>query len=542
MEAISNGITAFKEPRSRNAGITLIWMSLILGTLFLGITFLAGQIGAVPSEEETVISQLARTALVAGAILYLVTIGATTVILIMAANTAFADFPRLSALQAGDGYLPRQLTYRGSRLVFSRGIVLLAVIASLLIIVFHASVTALIPLYAIGVFLSFTLSQGGMARRWWKIGPLKPGEEVKEAGSTLHHDPGWRSKMVVNGFGAVCTVIVMFIFAITKFRDGAWIIMMIMPSLVFIFFRIHHHYRTGAQPVAWTTTTRRLRIRRHRVIVPIAGVHRGTLAALGYARSLSADVTAVHVSIDEAESANGCGPSGERWGDGVRLVCSDSPYRMLLEPLLDYVEHIAVLRQPNEIITLVVPQFVPLSTWTTCCTPRRRCCCAWRCSSRRASSSPTCRTRWSRTSPSSEKEVRYISPDAAPTERPRPTQRPSGRGGCSHEKRERRDRAGPRRHGRRLPGNGDDASPRRHAGQQLQLRVHGAHHRRRRGGRPPRRSRHRAARPRHEPRLLPDGAGTLKAHHCREGRRRGLRGLDGLRPRRRGLRRHPRAS
>ena len=183
-------------------------MSIILGTLLLGITFLSVQIGAVPSEEETVISQLARTvydgrnAPVSG------DIGATTLILIMAANTAFADFPRLSALLAADGFLPRQLTYRGSRLVYSRGIVALALIASLLIIVFQASVTLLIPLYAIGVFLSFTLSQAGMARRWRKSGHLAPDEELVERGSTLQYDPGWRHKMVINGFGAVMTAVV----------------------------------------------------------------------------------------------------------------------------------------------------------------------------------------------------------------------------------------------------------------------------------------------------------------------------------------------
>ncbi len=363
VEAISNGITAFNKPASKNAGVTLIWMSLILGTLFLGITFLAGHIGAVPSEDETVISQLVRTALGGRNVFYLVTLGATTLILVMAANTAFADFPRLGALQAGDGYLPRQLTYRGSRLVFSRGIVVLAVIASLLIIAFRASVTALIPLYAIGVFLSFTLSQGGMARRWWKIGHLLPGQEVKEAGSVLSADAGWKWKMVLNGFGAVCTLVVMFIFAITKFRDGAWIILVIVPTLVFIFFRIHQHYKELARSLSLDHYGAPPAIRRHRVIVPISGVHRGTLAALDYARSLSADVTAIHISIDEVESER-VRAKWERWGDGVRLVILDSPYRMLLEPLLEYVEHIAAVRQPNEIITLVVPQFVPKHAWT----------------------------------------------------------------------------------------------------------------------------------------------------------------------------------
>jgi len=243
VEAISNGITAFREPRSRNAGITLIWMSCILGSLFLGITYLAVHIGAVPSESETVISQLARTVFQGRDVVYLIVISATTVILIMAANTSFADFPRLSALHAGDGFLPRQLTYRGSRLVYSRGIVALAALASLLIIVFRASVTLLIPLYAIGVFLSFTLSQTGMARRWWKIGHLAPGEEIRERGSVLRPEGGWRLKLAVNGLGAVCTFAVMLIFAVTKFTQGAWVILLLVPILVTIFFAIHHHYR-----------------------------------------------------------------------------------------------------------------------------------------------------------------------------------------------------------------------------------------------------------------------------------------------------------
>lgn len=358
VEAISNGITAFKEPRSRNAGVTLIAMALILGTLFLGISFLSSQIHAVPSEAETVISQLTRTVYDGRNVLYLATIGATTVILIMAANTAFADFPRLSALAAADGYLPRQLTYRGSRLVYSRGIGTLAVIASLLIFAFNASVTALIPLYAIGVFLSFTLSQGGMAHRWWKIGHLAPGQTKTERGSTLHADPKWRVKMFVNGFGAVCTAIVMMMFAITKFQDGAWLVLIIIPSLVFLFSRIHAHYRTVAHHLSLEHFDAPLRITRHRVIVPISSVHRGALAALRYARSLSEDVTAVHVAIDPGDGEK-AQKKWETWGDGTRLVLLDSPYRLFLEPLLAYIEEIDAQRQPNEAITVVVPQFVP---------------------------------------------------------------------------------------------------------------------------------------------------------------------------------------
>jgi len=362
VEAISNGITAFKEPRSHNAGITLIWMSAILGTLFLGITFLAVKIGTIPSEGETVISQLARTAYQGQGLFYLATIVATTLILIMAANTAFADFPRLSALHAGDGFLPRQLTYRGSRLVYSRGIVSLALIASLLIILFHASVTALIPLYAIGVFLSFTLSQAGMARRWWKAGHLTPGLEVQERGSTLRYEPRWALKMGINGFGSFCTAVVMLVFAITKFRDGAWIVVLLVPIMVTVFFAIHHHYRDLAALLSLEQYGPPPRVSRHRVIMPISGVHRGTLAALRYARTLSSDITAVYVSTDQAD-AKRVHRKWEWWGDGVRLVVLHSPYRLFLEPLVGYIEEIAAQRQPNETITIVVPQFVPRRWW-----------------------------------------------------------------------------------------------------------------------------------------------------------------------------------
>ncbi len=363
VEAISNGIMAFKEPRSRNAGLTLIWMSIILGTLFLSISYLTAHIGGVFSEEETIISQLTRTVFNGRGPLYLATIAATTVILLMAANTAFADFPRLSALAAGDGFLPRQLTFRGSRLVYSNGIVTLSVIASIFIIANKASVTLLIPLYAIGVFLSFTLSQTGMARRWWKIGHLKEGQEITEPGSILRYDKGWKHKMVINGFGAVCTAIVMVVFAVTKFREGAWIVMIVIPILVLLFFTIHRHYKDLASHL----TLNRFsglpeRHTRHRVIMPISNIHQGTLEALRYAKLLSDDVTAVHVSIDPTETEK-VQKKWRMWGEGTRLVILDSPFRLFVEPLLVYLEDIIDQRQPNETITVVVPEFIPSKRW-----------------------------------------------------------------------------------------------------------------------------------------------------------------------------------
>jgi amino acid transporter len=362
VEAVSNGITAFREPRSKNAGITLMWMAGILGVLLLTITYLASAIGAVPSVDETIFSQLARTAYNGRGFMYLATLASTTMILIMAANTSFADFPRLSALHATDGFLPRQLTFRGSRLVFSRGIITLGLIASGLIIIFHASVTALIPLYAIGVFLSFTLSQAGMARRWWRCGHLKPGEQIVDPGSTLTHEPKWHMKLLINGLGSLSTFVVMIVFAVTKFRDGAWVVVLLTPTLVFIFFRIHHHYKGLAKRLTLDNYYPKPAIRRHRVILPLGGVHQGTLEALRYARLLSPDLTAVHVSID-AEETKKILTKWETWGEGTRLVVVESPYRDMLEPLLDYIQGIVAQCQPNETVTIVVPHFIPRHWW-----------------------------------------------------------------------------------------------------------------------------------------------------------------------------------
>jgi amino acid transporter len=363
VEAISDGITAFREPRSKNAGTTLLLMALILGSMLIGVTFLSGQVSAIPSEEETLVSQIARTVFEGRGLLYLITIIGTTVILVMAANTAFADFPRLASITAMDGFLPRQLAFRGSRLVYSRGIATLAILASLLIIIFKANVSRLIPLYAIGVFLSFTLSQSGMARRWWKSGHLKPDQEKKEQGSTLKYEKSWQIKMIINGFGAVVTFFVTIIFAITKFADGAWVVVILLPVLVTIFYSIHRHYKNLAAHLSLDKYTGQHHMGRHRVILPLSGVHRGTLAALRYAESLSDDVTAVHVSIDEGETEK-LQKKWEIWGDGVRMVVLDSPYRLMIEPLLDYISELNEHRLPNEMITIVVPQFIPRRFWT----------------------------------------------------------------------------------------------------------------------------------------------------------------------------------
>ncbi len=363
VEAISNGITAFREPRSQNAGRTLVIMGFILGFMMLSITVLAHLVGATPSEEETLISQLARTIFAEGSIFYLAVIIGTTVILIMAANTAFADFPRLSAIAAKDGFLPRQLTYRGSRLVFSKGIVALSVIASILIIIFQASVTKLIPLYAIGVFLSFTLSQAGMAHRWWKSGHLKPGEVLKERGSTLTFDRSWRSKMIINGFGSILTFVVMIVFSVTKFKDGAWVVVILTPALVGVFSLIHGHYKRFAKKLSLEEYQPESHVMHQKVIMPISGVHKGTLAALRFARTLTDDITVVNISSDPDETAK-LQAKWQLWGEGYRLVVLESPYRLFIEPLLAYIDEIAANKQENEVINIVVPQFVTKHWYT----------------------------------------------------------------------------------------------------------------------------------------------------------------------------------
>lgn len=361
VECISNGVTAFKEPRAHNAALTMVWMSTILGVLFVGIVYLLGVIEAVPSESETVISQLARTVFGNRGLLYLGTITSTTIILVLATNTAFADFPRLSAIIAQDGYMPRQLAYRGSRLVFSRGIATLTAIAAFLIVIFNASVTALIPLWAVGVFLSFTLSQAGMARHWWN-NRRPAGEQLTEKERMHPYDPGWRWKLAINGLGAITTAIVTLIFAITKFADGAWIIVLLLPTVVTSFFAIHRHYVSLAQDLSLEHYGEPPPAKRHRVLMPVSAIHQGTLEALDYALSLSRDVTAVHVSIDSAQTEK-LQHKWDGWGKGVRLVVIESPYRTFLEPFLEYVNELCAILQPNERLTIVVPQFIPKHWW-----------------------------------------------------------------------------------------------------------------------------------------------------------------------------------
>ncbi|MCL4803861.1 MAG: APC family permease [Anaerolineae bacterium] len=352
IEAISNGITAFREPKSRNAATTLIVMSTLLVVLFLSITFIARHIEAIPSHEETIISQIARTIYGDGNILYLMVIAGTALILLMAANTSYADFPRLAALQAADGFLPRQLTYRGGRLVFSWGIMTLALAASLLVIVMRASTTALIPLYAIGVFLSFTLSQSGMVIHAMKIGKLKPGEKIESQESVLEYDKNWRVHMAISAVGAVCTFVVMLIFAVTKFVSGAWFVLVLIPALVFLFSRIHRHYKDVAQALSLENQHYQIHTERVITLLLVDGVHMGTLQMVNFAKSLGNPWKAIHVGVNPERSKI----TQEKWDkyigdDNLQII--QSPYRHLLAPIREYVMNL-LRENPDAIVHIVL--------------------------------------------------------------------------------------------------------------------------------------------------------------------------------------------
>jgi hypothetical protein len=269
---------------------------------------------------------------------------ATALILIIAANTSFAGFPLLSSLIARDGFLPRPLSNIGDRLVFSNGIILLGALASVLLVAFGGDTHALLPLYAIGVFLSFTLSQSGMVVHWFRL-----------------KTPNWQREAVINGIGATATLVVLIVIVMTRFTHGGWIVVVLIPIIVALFLMIHRHYREAAAQLSLEDYGAPQRIRRHRVIVPIAAVHRGVLEALHYARALSDDVTAVYVETDPEETAK-VREKWNRWGDGVRLEVLKSDYRSIIEPLITYLDKVDAC-QVDDIITVVMPQFLPSRWW-----------------------------------------------------------------------------------------------------------------------------------------------------------------------------------
>jgi len=344
VEAISNGVPAFRRPESKNAAATLVWMGLILGSLFMGVQILAHHLGPYPSEKTTVMSQLGTAVFGSGTVLYVVLQFATAAILTLAANTAYADFPRLSSIIAHDGYLPRQLANRGDRLVFSNGVLVLATAAGALIIAFGGKTNALIPLYAVGVFLSFTLSQAGMVRHHQK-----------------EQEKGYKRNVVINAVGSVATFIVLLIVATTKFTSGAWVPLIVIPVIVVGFKAIHRHYKTVADGLRVTPEYKPRRMN-HTVVVLVGGVHRGVLEGLAYARSLSPNhLVAVSVVSDE-EDQEKLERLWEEYGIEIPLEIVYSPYRELTRPILRYIDELDA-RWENDVITVLLPEFVVRHWW-----------------------------------------------------------------------------------------------------------------------------------------------------------------------------------
>ena len=366
IEAISNGVKAFKPPESINAAKTMVAMGIIAMSLFLGITFLATHMHLVPVEHgESILSQMTRT-ITGGGILYFWVQAFTALILFLAANTGYQDFPRLSSFLAKDGYLPRWMQNLGDRLVFSSGIIVLGIVSSIIVIVFQANEIAMLPLYAIGVMLSFTLSQAGMSRLMSKVGALQPGETAHTGVTTIHYERGWRWKKLVNTFGGITTGIVFFILLATKFIDGAWIVALAIPMLVYMFHRINLHYQEVARSLSTEDVTEDGLVDVADVaIVPIADIHRGTLRAIQYAKRIASDVRVVSISTSPRMHER----LEKRWArfpkltQGVQLVLIDYDYRDVLSPLVHYIEQVKRDEFADKLITVVIPEFVSHELW-----------------------------------------------------------------------------------------------------------------------------------------------------------------------------------
>ena len=342
IEAVADGVTAFKPPEVVNARAVLAVLAVIMTVLFVGTTVLADLYDVIPQAHETVVSQLARQVFGGGIIYYYIQ-GVSMLILVLAANTAFADFPRLAFFMARDGYLPRQFSNRGDRLVFSNGVVMLTVVAGGLIVVFDGDTHALIPLYAVGVFTSFTLSQASMVRRWLRLRP-----------------PRWPWRVAISTLGAVTTGTVLVVVAATKFLDGAWIVIALIAILIMIFVAIRRHYEdvAGQLSLEGYGTPEEMS---HTVLVLVGDLHRGVVEALQYARTLSPGAKAVYVETDPERTRR----LEEKWGRhglGVPLVVLNSPYRSLLGPLLEYVQHLTE-RPGKHVVTMVIPEFIPARWW-----------------------------------------------------------------------------------------------------------------------------------------------------------------------------------
>jgi amino acid transporter len=344
VEAVSNGVPSLRPPEGRNAQTVMTWLGVISITMFLGVTYLAYNFGIVPGEGETLVSKIARRVFGTNVFYYLVQ-ASTMLILLLAANTSYAGFPRLSSILASDRFVPRQFANQGDRLVFSNGILILSGFAMLLIVAFGGDTHSLLPLYAIGVFISFTLSQSGMVRRWLRL-----------------REKGWRWRMWVNGIGAVVTGIVVLTLAATKFLEGAWIVVVVIPLLVATFLVMHWHYEEVASELSLDAYEGPPNFR-HTVLVLIGDVHRGVVRAVQYARTLAptAAVRAVYVETDPARTAR-LEEKWAKWGLGVPLVILTSPYRSFLRPLLDYLDQIQS-HGDEQMLTIVLPEFLPKRWW-----------------------------------------------------------------------------------------------------------------------------------------------------------------------------------
>ena len=353
VEAVSNGVPAFKPPESRNAQRVVVLMGTAFGLIFVGMSLLTSRLGILPdpTEEQTVISQLGGLLVGSGTPFHYLVQVSTAVLLVLAANTAFADFPRLSSILARDGFLPRAFQFRGDRLAFSGGIVVLAVIAALLLLLFGGSVTALIPLYTVGVFVAFTLSQAGMVRHWRRLRT-----EIR----------GWSRKALVNGVGAITTGVVAIEVAVSKFALGAWVVLLLIPALIGMMLFVHRQYASmGRQLAVREDGPLPEPHREERVVIPVPGINRAVVQAVNVGRSIAADVEAVLVSDDRAEAER----IRRRWEKqlpGVPLVVVESPYRALIGPVqayLDVLDRAWPADRPAPVTFVVIPEFVARSWW-----------------------------------------------------------------------------------------------------------------------------------------------------------------------------------
>ena len=347
IEAISNGVPAFQSPEAKNAGKTLAVMAVLMAVLFVGSIGLTQFLGVIAGPDETILSALARRLLGTGPAYFIIQFG-TMMILAVAANTSFAGFPRLAAILAGDGFLPRQLTNLGDRLVFANGITALAAATGLLIIIFGGQSHALIPLFAVGVFLAFTLSQTGMVVHWWRL-----------------RGAGWILKMVANGVGALATLLTVLVVGYFKFLEGAWITIILIPLLIGMFFKIRAHYQEVGRELSLKglppTIKPPLSLR---VVIPISGVHRGMVDAVNYARAISPDVTAVYVEITPGDAAE-VKEQWTAWWPDIPLVVVPSPYRSIIGPLLDYLDQTDRERNDGQLAAVILPDIIPARGWQT---------------------------------------------------------------------------------------------------------------------------------------------------------------------------------